>query len=105
MVFMNKFKSKASLRGAPVIHLGQDGMNWYGRVSPSFNSNNRELNFPNADHGVYLDQVRVCLNSSTRDIGESFQKFLDCTSIYVSLTSSPLRINNIVNPLNTLGVP
>lgn len=104
MVFMNKFKSKASLRGAPVIHLGQDGINWYGRISPSFNSNNRELNFPNADHGVYLDQVRVCLNSSTRDIGESFQKFLDCTNIYVSLTSSPLRIGAILNPLNTLDL-
>jgi len=101
MVFMNKFKSKSSLRAVPCIHLGEDGKNWYGRVTPVFNSKQTPIKYPVSQ---YKKELESCLDNPVRDLKDNseFQKFLKDTKVYVSLTTSPLRIDKISYPLNTL---
>ena len=107
MVFMQKFSKRSSISGAPVIHLGDDGKNWYGRVTEDFNLNTSRQNFtytPDYADSNYKRSVRNCLNAGTRKFDDDILDYLHSTKVYISLTTSPKRLNKILYPLNTLDL-
>ena len=90
-----------------VLHFGSVS-NWNGRVSLSFSSWERKpyFDFPEDAPDKYTIPTNISLNNWSRDLlnEEGFVRFLEKNSIYVSLSTSPKRINKLCYPLNTLDI-
>jgi len=99
--FSKLFATRTTLRHISVIHLGDDGKNWKGRVTPFFES----LACARYPHNQYSEELSTCMSTPVRDLKDDFefQQFLKYRKIYVSLTTSPKRIDKLLYPLNTIN--
>ena len=110
LLFSGKFKKKTTLKSVRVVHLGEIEQNWQGRVTPSFGELTT-VNFPYpggdvCDKSIYKFRgiVQACLKQTRRVVSDELSAYLSEHNVYVSLTSSPSRLDKIYYPLNTLDL-
>lgn len=106
--FSNLFKDNTvKCKSMRVLHFGE-GSNWCGRLTRSFSPWERKpyFDFPEDAPDKYTTPTNISLNNWSRDLlnEEGFLRFLEKKSIYVSLSTSPKRINKLCYPLNTLDI-
>ena len=90
LVFSRKFRKRTSFKSLKVVHLGQDSVNWKGRVSPMFGSR-RRANLASMDELVtdksYPPELEEQAIASFSNIQTMFDKQLvtldSCAAIHI----------------------
>lgn len=103
--FTKKFLSRGCIRDIHTIHLGPAGVNHQGRITPFFGMPGLGLPYPDCKDAHEWSAVTSILSrQQRRPITPELVKYIRDNPIYISMTTSPLRIDKLGFVLNTLDM-